>query len=98
MQTLFAELEAKPTQGKELESILKGLVEPTRQEPGCIHYAVHRDQASDVRFLVYEVYRDEAACQAHLNSSHIKAALGRFETLLASPPRLIFCDLLGATV
>jgi quinol monooxygenase YgiN len=97
VQTLFAELEAKPTFGKELEILLKGLVETTRQEPGCIHYAVHRDQASEVRFLVYEVYRDAAACQAHLDSAPIKQALGEFEKLLASPPRLVFCDILGAT-
>lgn len=97
MQTLFAELEAKPACGEELETLLKGLVETTRQEPGCIHYAVHRDQASDVRFLAYEVYRDAAACQAHLGSAPIKHALVEFEKLLASPPRLIFCDILGAT-
>lgn len=97
MQTLLAELEAKSAQGKELEILLKGLVETTRQEPGCVHYAVHRDQASEVRFLVYEVYRDAAACQTHLDSAPIKEALSRFESLLAAPPRLLFCDLLAAT-
>lgn len=97
MQTLFAELEAKPGLGKELETLLRGLVESTRQEPGCIHYAIHRDQSSEFRFLVYEVYRDAAACQAHLDSAPIKHALGEFERLLAAPPRLVFCDVLGAT-
>lgn len=98
MQTLFAELEAKPAFGKELETLLKGLVETTRQEPGCIHYAVHRDQANEARFLVYEVYRDAVACQAHLDSTPIRQALAEFERLLASPPRLVFCDMFGTTL
>ena len=44
----------------------------TRQEAGCIQYVVHRSRENNRRYLVYEQYKDEAALQAHRNSSHFK--------------------------
>jgi quinol monooxygenase YgiN len=39
-------------------------------EPGCRQFDVCRDPAQPERFVLYELYDDEAAIQAHLRSAH----------------------------
>lgn len=39
-------------------------------EPGCRQFDVCRDPADATLFFLYELYDDEAAIQAHLQSSH----------------------------
>ncbi|MCH2129308.1 MAG: antibiotic biosynthesis monooxygenase [Pirellulaceae bacterium] len=42
----------------------------TRDEPGCFRFDLHQDPEVSNRFYLYEVYRDEAAFQAHLEQPH----------------------------
>jgi autoinducer 2-degrading protein len=42
------------------------------QEPGCLQFDVCRDPADPTRFFLYEVYVDDAAVQAHLDSAHFQ--------------------------
>lgn len=44
----------------------------SRREPGCRHYEVSRDVANPARFLLYEVYDDEAALAAHKETAHYR--------------------------
>ena len=39
-------------------------------EPGCRRFDVCRDPADPALFFLYELYDDEAAVQAHLQSAH----------------------------
>jgi quinol monooxygenase YgiN len=39
-------------------------------EPGCRQFDVCRDPADPALFFLYELYDDEAAIQAHLQSAH----------------------------
>ena len=41
-------------------------------EPGCLRFDVIQDANDANRFWLYEVYRDEAAFQAHLQSPHLR--------------------------
>ena len=40
------------------------------RRPGCLRFDVLQDQADDNHFYFYEVYRDEAAFQAHGQAPH----------------------------
>lgn len=42
-------------------------------EPGCRQFDVCRDPADPALFVLYEVYDDEAAVQAHLQAPHFLA-------------------------
>ena len=42
-------------------------------EPGCRQFDVCRDPADPAVFLLYELYDDEAAFAAHLETPHFKA-------------------------
>lgn len=98
MVLLLAELHAKPEAAEAVEQHLRALVASTSREPGSVIYSVYRDQANAQRFIVHELYRDEAARDAHLASAPLQAALAAFDSLLAAPPGLTFGTLLGAHV
>ncbi|MXX88796.1 MAG: antibiotic biosynthesis monooxygenase [Boseongicola sp. SB0677_bin_26] len=44
-----------------------------RNEPGCLRFDVVETQDEAAAFTLYEVYADEAAFTAHLNSPHFLA-------------------------
>jgi len=75
---------AQPGEQKRLADILRIMVRETRLEPGCIRYEANQSADDPRRFLIYEVYRDEAAQTAHEESEHfrhlvVEEALPRLE-------------------
>lgn len=52
---------------------LRALVRETRLEPGNLIYNAHRSLADPRRFLIYELYRDEAALESHRATPHFAA-------------------------
>ena len=64
-----------PVQIKEghKEDYLKAVLENGQgavTEPGCVRFDVIQDGGDPNRIWFYEVYRDEAALQAHLQTPH----------------------------
>jgi (4S)-4-hydroxy-5-phosphonooxypentane-2,3-dione isomerase len=47
----------------------RGAVE---KEPGCVRFDVLQSDQDPTQVTLYEVYRDDAAFQAHLQSAHFK--------------------------
>lgn len=95
MLLLLAELTATPATAAEVEQILTRLAETANMEPGTLGYMVHRPQGAPDTFLLTELYASRAACDAHLASPPVRAALARFESLLSAPPQIRFCDALA---
>jgi (4S)-4-hydroxy-5-phosphonooxypentane-2,3-dione isomerase len=54
------------------EAIVKNATQ-SRLEPGNLRFDVAQDVDDPTKFLLIEVYVDEAARQAHWNSEHFKA-------------------------
>ena len=52
-----------------------------RDEPGCFRFDINQDPEIPTRLYLYEVYRDEAAFQAHLEAPHFKKWLSTVETM-----------------
>jgi quinol monooxygenase YgiN len=77
---------AKPDRVDELKRVLKALVVPTREEPGCIAYEVFQNNADPCDFTFVEEWRDEAALDMHWASPHVQDALAKAGPLLAAPP------------
>jgi (4S)-4-hydroxy-5-phosphonooxypentane-2,3-dione isomerase len=74
---------AKEGEEDAVASALEQLIEPSRAEPGVIHYIPHRDPEDPRRFYLFEMYVDADAYAAHGESEHFKR-LGRDDAL----PRL----------
>ncbi len=55
------------------EAILSNARQSLAQEPGCRQFDVCTDPERPDRIYLYEVYDDEAAFKAHLESAHFHA-------------------------
>ena len=67
---LNVHIEAAPGTEDELVQRLLALVAPTRAEPGCVSYELFRDPERPAKFMFQEVFRDQAALDAHLATPH----------------------------
>ncbi len=56
-----------------------------RDEPGCLRFDVIQDREDPNRFYFYEIYRDEAALEAHRQTPHFKLYSGKVQPWLAAP-------------
>jgi|SRR5579871_1409968 len=72
-------LEAAAGREEELSRMLKGLVTPTRSEPGCLGYELNTSSEKPGTFLFYEKFANQAALDAHVNSPHFQGFLKQRE-------------------
>lgn len=93
--TVIARLTAKPGAEKRLEDLLKSLVEPTRREPGCINYDLHRDLAESGIFYFYENWRSEEDLKLHFQTPHFARLQQIAPEVLAEPVELRKLEILG---
>ena len=52
---------------------LQAHAEQSREEPGCLRFDVYQEASRADLFLLFEIYRDEAALAAHRASKHFSA-------------------------
>jgi quinol monooxygenase YgiN len=55
-----------------IRSHLVALTAASKAEPGCVSYVAHFISDDPSTVLIYEQYRDDAALEAHRNTSHFK--------------------------
>ena len=82
---LVAKLTAKPGLEDAVFRELRGLVEPTRREPGCIRYDLHRSPSDPCSFLFLERWRSQADIDKHFEMPYLKALQSKSEQLLSCP-------------
>jgi autoinducer 2-degrading protein len=74
MKALFVSVHMKP---EYRDQILKGAFEDARgsreDEPGCLRFDVIQDDSDPNKIYFYEVYKDDAAFEAHRNAPHFPA-------------------------
>jgi quinol monooxygenase YgiN len=81
---VVAILLAKPDKVDELRTLLVGLLEPTRAEPGCIRYEMLENKENPAEFTFVEEWKNDSDLDGHFATDHIKHALGELPNLLAA--------------
>lgn len=71
--TVFAKWQVKAEHLDTVLNLFTELVNKTRQEEGNMLYTVHQSNSEPATFMLYEIYKDEAAVAAHRASDHFKA-------------------------
>jgi quinol monooxygenase YgiN len=84
MVTVIATIRAKSGKEKETELLLRGLLEPTHAESGCVKYTLNQRNDQPGTFYFVEAWKTIEALQAHLSSSHLTRAMARKDELLES--------------
>ncbi|WP_446903212.1 putative quinol monooxygenase [Burkholderia sp. YIM B11467] len=71
--TNIAFIRAQAGKSERLGNALNTLIEPSRREPGCINYDVHRSSTDHDVWCVYENWRSAADLQEHFALPHMRA-------------------------
>lgn len=71
MISLIVRLDVVPERREEfLAAITSNAASTFGDEPGCIRFDVCQSQSDPHHFVFYEIYRDEAALEAHRAAPH----------------------------
>jgi quinol monooxygenase YgiN len=88
---LVANWTAKPGEEDRVRSCLERLAKAARQEPGCRFYQPCQDPESPGTFLIFEIYDDRLAYEAHGASAHFQEiGAGEAFPLLESRERAFY--------
>lgn len=68
--TLLAKLTAKPGAEERLLPELQAMLEPSRNEPGCLKYVLHRLPENPSVFWFVEEWKSEEALAEHNQTAH----------------------------
>ena len=92
MLVLHVTVQVKPEHVKEFLEVVRYDAEHSeKDEPGCLRFDVIQDKDDPNRFYFYEVYRDEAAIEAHRAAPHYAVWRAAADTL-DGPPQATRCD------
>lgn len=78
---IIAILVARRGMAEELRALLDGMVVASRAEPGNLQYNLWRDHADAGRFVLEELYTDDAAVAAHRATPHFENYLSKINDL-----------------
>ena len=79
---IIAEFEVKPeARDRFLELVIIDASQSVAKEPGCRQFDVTVDRERPNRVVLYEVYDDEAAFDAHRETPHLKTFREQIEGL-----------------
>ena len=73
MYSIFVTINVKPEHLEAFQAASLGDAHGSvRDEPACFRFDINQHAEIPTRFHLYEVYRDEAGFQAHLETPHFK--------------------------
>jgi len=90
MFVLQVNLRIKP---ENVDAFMKKALENAREarkEPGCRQFDVLVDPKDSTKVMLYEVYNDEQAFEAHQQTPHFKKYVAEAVPLLASRERQVW--------
>lgn len=92
MLALWVKVRVKPEQRERfLKAIEVDAEGSERDEPGCLRFNVLHDRQDQNVYYFFEVYRDEAALEAHRATPHYAVWSAATDTL-DGPPEVTRCD------
>ncbi|GAB3975129.1 hypothetical protein GCM10028806_32150 [Spirosoma terrae] len=86
---VFAIITAKPGAGAALKTGLQDLVSKVRTEEACLLYELFDSTEQPEKFIMNELWTDEAGLQAHNQMPHMKEFGELAKNWLAGPPELL---------
>jgi len=93
--TVIAKVKAKPGKETEVLKHLLSLVEPSRKDPGCLNYDLHRSQEDPASFLFHENWVSRELLEKHLAKPDLQATLSQVGKLVAESPEITLWEKVG---
>lgn len=79
----------------EFRSLVGDFVDASRAEPGCVSFDWYRSADDPNLFVLIELFTDDDAGRAHVESDHFKAAMESMPRWLAAAPEIIHVEVPG---
>lgn len=70
---LIATIVAKEGYENDVLSICVGMIEPSRQDEGCLQYELNKDTSHPGTFIFLEVWENQSAVDKHNETAHMKS-------------------------
>ena len=83
--SLIAEFTARVGKAEEVAELLAGLATDVRAEPGNVAFDTYRRFDTPEKFVVYEIYKDRAAFEAHISADYGAVFNAKLRTLIEEP-------------
>jgi (4S)-4-hydroxy-5-phosphonooxypentane-2,3-dione isomerase len=90
MFVLTVQLRIKPENVDKFMQALQVNAREARKEPGCKQFDVLVDPNDQTKVMLYEVYNDDKAFEAHQATPHFKKYLAEAVPMLASRERSVW--------
>ena len=90
---VLARVEAKPGKETEVENFLRSALSMVEEEPGTVEWFAIKMGPST--FGVFDIFKDEAGRQAHLNGQVAAGLMANAGALLAKAPIIEKCEVLA---
>ena len=90
MFVLVVNIRIKPENVDRFMKALEDNARAARREPGCKQFEVLVDREDRTKVMLYEVYSDDKAFEAHQQTPHFKKYLADAVPLLASRERHVY--------
>jgi len=84
-QYTFVRLLARPGEESAVESALREVMGPPREEPGCLSFHLFRSMREPRLFYIHSKWVNEAEFHKHAELPHTKRFLERVDPLLEQP-------------
>lgn len=82
---VFATITARPGAETDLKNGLLDLIPMVREEAACRQYELYESTERPEKFIMHELWDDEAGLQAHTQMPHMKAFGAKAKDWLAGP-------------
>ncbi len=93
--TVLARFKARKGLETQAQQAIMACLAPTRAEPGCINYDLHRSQEEEGTFMLYENWTSREALDEHLEMPHLRALKAKAPDLFAAPIEISLWDRIG---
>ncbi|MGE5444241.1 MAG: putative quinol monooxygenase [Ignavibacteriales bacterium] len=78
-----------PEKREEFLRNIRGILEPTRVEPGCKSYHFYQDIENENAFILVEEWEAKASLDSHIHKDSYRILLNLMD-LLSEPPQISF--------
>lgn len=92
---IFARFHAKPGCEPGVEQALLKVLEPSRNEPGCLDIRAFRSVRDDRLFYIHSTWQDQAAFDRHAELPHALSFVDDVSALIDHPVQAVRTRLLG---
>jgi quinol monooxygenase YgiN len=82
---VVARIKALPDKVDAVRSILIELIEPTREEQGCLVYELLQNKSDPTDFTFIEEWEGNPSLNSHAASDHMKSVGAKLRDVLAAP-------------